>query len=122
MAQKILVVDDDRGILKWAQTFLTGKGYHVVEAENGRDALEKLKKETPDLIVLDIILPDMDGYQVCNKIRADAQYAEIPIIFLTVRDKELDDQIIQRLNIAYIQKPASNQVLLDKIKQLLIKH
>lgn len=122
MAQKILVVDDDPVILKWVKTLLKGKGYKVAVVETGQAALESIKKDAPDLIILDIILPDMDGYQVCNKIRASAEYGNVPIIFLTVRDKELNDQIIQRLNIVYIQKPANGQVLLEKIEQLLTQH
>ena len=121
MPQRILLVDDDPTVTKWAKSLLTNKGYEVITAQGGQEALRKLKMEQFDLIILDILMPDMDGYQVCNKIRSNDAYQQVPIIFLTVKDKELDDSIIHKLNIEYIQKPAEGQYFLGKIEEFLSK-
>ncbi|MCP4415934.1 MAG: response regulator [Chloroflexi bacterium] len=87
---RILIVEDDFDISNMLRIFFTGQGYHVDVAVRGLDALELCRKKLPDLIVLDIMLPDIDGYEVCRKLRTTTRTSHIPIIFLTQKDGRKD--------------------------------
>ena len=87
---RILVVEDDFDISNMLRIYFTGQGYNVEVAAKGIDALTLTRKQSPDLIVLDIMLPDMDGYAVCRELRTTTRTSHIPIIFLTQRDERSD--------------------------------
>ena len=87
---RILIVEDDFDISNMLRIFFTGQGYHVDVAARGNDALELCRKKLPDLIVLDIMLPDMNGYEVCKVMRTTTRNSHIPIIFLTQKDERSD--------------------------------
>ncbi|WP_420631824.1 response regulator [Candidatus Leptofilum sp.] len=87
---RILIVEDDFDISNMLRIFFTGQGYHVDVAARGNDALEICRKKLPDLIVLDIMLPDMNGYEVCKVMRTTTRTSHIPIIFLTQKDERSD--------------------------------
>ncbi len=87
---RILIVEDDFDISNMLRIFFTGQGYHVDVAARGNDALEICRKKLPDLIVLDIMLPDIDGYEVCKVMRTTTRTSHIPIIFLTQKDERSD--------------------------------
>ena len=87
---RILIVEDDFDISNMLRIFFTGQGYHVDVAARGNDALELCRKKLPDLIVLDIMLPDMNGYEVCTVMRKTTRTSHIPIIFLTQKDERSD--------------------------------
>jgi diguanylate cyclase (GGDEF)-like protein len=87
---RILVVEDDFDISNMLRIYFTGQGYNVEVAARGSDALALTRKQSPDLIVLDIMLPDMDGYAVCRELRTTTRTSHIPIIFLTQRDERSD--------------------------------
>ncbi|MCP4426806.1 MAG: response regulator [Chloroflexi bacterium] len=87
---KILIVEDDFDISNMLRIFFTGQGYQVEVAARGHDALELCRKNLPDLVVLDIMLPDMDGYAVCKAMRTTTRTSHIPIIFLTQKDERSD--------------------------------
>ncbi len=87
---RILIVEDDFDISNMLRIFFTGQGYHVDVAARGHDALELCRKKLPDLIVLDIMLPDIDGYEVCTILRKTTRTSHIPIIFLTQKDGRSD--------------------------------
>ena len=87
---RILIVEDDFDISNMLRIFFTGQGYHVDVAARGNDALELCRKKLPDLIVLDIMLPDMNGYEVCKVMRTTTRTSHIPIIFLTQKDERSD--------------------------------
>ncbi|MCP5094603.1 MAG: response regulator [Chloroflexi bacterium] len=87
---RILIVEDDFDISNMLRIFFTGQGYNVEVAARGSLALEQCRKKLPDLIVLDIMLPDMDGYAVCRQLRTTTRTSHIPIIFLTQRDERSD--------------------------------
>ena len=87
---RILIVEDDFDIANMLRIFFTGQGYHVDVAARGNDALELCRKKLPDLIVLDIMLPDMNGYEVCKVMRTTTRTSHIPIIFLTQKDERSD--------------------------------
>lgn len=121
MAKKIIVVDDDMGNLRLASSILKSKGYEVFTAEDGLDALVQIKKEKPDMVVLDVMMPEINGYDVCYHLRFNKDYEQIPILLVTAREDELEDAIKKREHIDYLQKPYSAETLLAKVDQLLSK-
>ena len=117
--QKILVVDDDPAIIKVQQNILTNGGFEVITARDGLDAMVQVKDHKPDLIVLDIMMPEINGYDVCRNLKFDSPYKDIPIILLTSRDQEIDPRIGQMIGNDYMQKPVDRATLLAKVKQVL---
>lgn len=103
---RLLIVEDDHDISNMLRIYFTGQGYDVDTALRGMEALEKTRHEMPHLIVLDIMLPDIDGYEVCRKLRLNTRTSHIPVIFLTQRDERSDR--LQGLELGadnYITKP-----------------
>ena len=86
----ILIVDDNRDQLTLTERFLSGSGYAVITADSGRAALGALGEVKPDLILLDVMMPEMDGYEVCSKLQQDSATAYIPVIFITALGEEQD--------------------------------
>ena len=120
MPKEILIVDDEPSIVIPIQFLMEQQGYSVLVAENGEDALDVIYKYKPDLILLDIMLPRIDGYEVCEIVRLNPEYRDIKIIFLTAKGREVE--IAQGLALganAYITKPFSNTELVAKVKELL---
>ncbi len=119
-AQKILLVDDDPNILKVLSMRLEKTGYEVDSISDGFMALEKIRKDRPDLIILDLMLPEIDGYKVCRMLKFDEAYKDIPVIMLTGRTQEEDRKKgLQMGADAYIVKPFESKNLLMKIEELL---
>ena len=120
MAKKILLVDDEPPIILMLETRLKAEGYQVLSAIDGLTALEKAKKERPDLIILDLMLPKMDGHKVCALLKKDARYAKIPILMFTARAQEEDRRLGEEAGAdAYLTKPFEAQVLLAKVRELV---
>ena len=120
MAKTILIVDDEPSILMPIQFLMTQQGYDVLTAERGEDALDLISRYKPDLVLLDIMLPGIDGYEVCEIIRLNPDYGKVRIVFLTAKGHETE--IAEGLALgadAYITKPYSNVELLAKVKELL---
>ena len=118
--KRILVVDDEEDIVKLVKMYLEHHRYEVITANDGQVGLEKAKTEKPDLIVLDLMLPKMDGYKVCGLLKKDTRYAKIPVVMFTARAQEKDVKLGQEVGAdAYITKPFEPEVLLSKIKELL---
>ncbi|MER3396428.1 MAG: two-component system response regulator [Acidimicrobiia bacterium] len=86
----IVVVDDDRDIRMILRANLEDEGYEVIEASGGRQALELIRESEPDLVVLDIMMPEVDGYDVLQELRSTPEYAELPVVLLTARRQEAD--------------------------------
>lgn len=119
-ARKILLVDDDPDILKVLSMRLEKTGYEVDIASDGLVALEKIHKDRPDLIVLDLMLPEVEGYKVCRMLKFDETYKDIPVIILTGRTQEEDrNKGMQMGADAYMVKPFESKDLLIKIEKLL---
>lgn len=119
-SKTVLIVDDELSILVPLQFLMEQNGFHVVLAQSGRDAFEALEKSKPDLILLDIMLPDLDGYEIFQMIRATPAWDGIKVIFLTAKNR--DGDIAKGLNLgvdAYITKPFSNAELLAAVNDLL---
>lgn len=119
MKKKILVVDDERGIVNALKIFLESDNYKVVEAYTGDGAIRKARNEVPDLILLDIMLPDMTGYEICNKFRKDALTRSIPIIMLTGMGETGRIAGLELGANEYITKPFDLNELKTKIRNVL---
>ncbi len=120
MSKKILVVDDEMHILRIVKYKLESAGYEVLTALNGVDALRIVREEKPALIFLDVMMPGMNGYEVCSQLKNDPNTKDIIVIMLTAKGQESDK--IKGLEVGvdeYITKPFSPQDLLDRTKDLL---
>lgn len=118
--KKILLVDDEKDLVDTVSFRLKASGYDVVTAYDGQEALTKTRLEKPDLIVLDLMLPKMDGYKVCRMLKFDERYKDIPIIMFTARVQDSDRKMGEEVGAdAYITKPFDPQNLLGKVKELL---
>jgi len=116
----VLVVDDEEDLLSLLQYNLRQEGFDVRLARNGVEALEQAREEAPDLIVLDIMMPKMDGIEVCRRLRQDAHLRTIPIMMLTARTEEEDQ--VEGLDVGadiYLGKPVSVSVIVSQSKALL---
>lgn len=117
---KILVVDDEEDLLELLRFNLSGEGFSVTCAATGEDALDKLKAELPDLILLDLMLPGIDGLDVARRLKSQGKTKEIPIVMLTARGEEGD--IVKGLEMGaddYVTKPFSRKVLAARIRAVL---
>lgn len=118
--KKILIVDDESDLVEMISIRLEANNYQVVAAYDGQQALEKVRTEKPDLIVLDIMIPKLDGYKVCRMLKFDEKYKHIPIILFSARAQESDKLLGEQVGAdAYITKPFEPKTLLDKIQELL---
>ncbi|MDX9786450.1 MAG: response regulator [Desulfobacterales bacterium] len=120
MPETILIVEDEENIVVPLDFLLRRQGYEVLVACNGEDAIDQIAKKKPDLLLLDIMLPGMDGYEVCEKIRLKPEWKDIKIVFLTAKGREVD--IAKGMVLGadeYIVKPFSNVEIIEKVKTLL---
>lgn len=117
---KILVVDDDRVIQQLIEVNLELEGYDVVKASNGEEALAMFAAERPDLVILDVMMPRINGKDVCRKLKSDPVSAKTPIIFLSARAQDMDVEAGLELGAdAYVTKPFDPSTLLDTVSSLL---
>ena len=122
MTKEILIVDDEPNVVVPIQFLMEQQGYRVMIAERGEDALDLIYHYKPDHVLLDIMLPGIDGYELCEIIRLNPNFRNVKIIFLTVKGREVE--IAKGLALgadAYITKPYSNAKLVAKVKELLEK-
>ena len=121
-AKKILIVDDEVDLVETVRFPLEMEGYHVLVSYNGEDALNQARKEKPDLILLDLMLPKLDGYKVCRLLKFDDRYKHIPILMLTAKTQEKDKALGMETGAnEYITKPFEMDDLLRKVKAYLNK-
>lgn len=117
---KILLVDDEPDLVQLVSMRLTSAGYEVEVAYDGQEALEKVKQSKPDLMILDLMLPKMNGYKVCRLLKFDERTKEIPILIFTARAQVEDITLATECGAdAYLTKPFEAKVLLAKIQELL---
>ncbi|MBM3319774.1 MAG: response regulator [Candidatus Eisenbacteria bacterium] len=120
MAKKILVVDDEVYILHILDFSLGAEGYEVLTAADGEEAVRLARTEKPDLIVLDIMMPKVDGFEACRRLKADPETSPIPVILLTAKGREVDRQVGMEVGADdYIVKPFSPTRLIEKIENYL---
>lgn len=118
--RKILVVDDDPDIFVIVQTNLEGAGYEVVGASDGVEGIEKIRTQNPDLVILDVLMPEMDGWEVLSQIESDPRTAGLPVIMLTCKSEDTD--ILRGLEegaVEYVTKPFYPENLVASVKILL---
>lgn len=118
--KKILIIDDQNGVLEMLQERLCVCGYEVITAQNGLDGLEKARREKPDLLVVDVMVPKLDGYTLCRMLKFDEKYHRIAIVLLSALARENDADTRQQVKAdAFIAKPYDGSLLLNTIKELL---
>lgn len=118
--KRILIIDDEVELVGQLTLRLEAAGYEILVAYDGQDGVAKAQAERPDLIVLDCMMPKMDGYQVCRLLKFDAAYKQIPIIMLTARSLEKDQLLGAKVGVdAYVAKPFDTATLLATIQTLL---
>ena len=116
--KKILIVDDDPVVTRLVKELLKIQGFAVETATDGIDAMIMVKKEKPDLIVLDIMMPELNGYDVLRTLKFTDEYKEIPVLLLTSREQELDKRIGEMMGIDYLQKPVNREAFVEKIQKI----
>ena len=118
--QKILVVEDDVSLLKLESILLTTRGYQVFSMDNGKDALECIKKEMPDLVLLDVMLPGIDGFEVCRQIKSNPLTSHILVVLLTAKKAREDVAKGKEVKAdCYITKPFQTVIVIKTIQELL---
>ncbi len=117
----VLIVEDEPDMQRAIKLRLESIGFKVETASDGLEGLQKIKKLEPDLVLLDIMLPKMDGFKVCNMIKFDKKYKNIPIIILSAKSAQKDFYTAKNVGAdAYLTKPFTTAELLKKIKEMLI--
>ncbi len=118
---KILVVDDEVNITQILEFSIGAEGYEVVTAANGEEAIDKARREQPDLIILDVMMPKIDGYEACRILKANPLTKGIPVVLLTAKGRDIDKRLGYEVGATdYIIKPFSPNKLVDRIHQLLV--
>ncbi len=120
--KRILLVDDEVDFVEVLRVRLENSNYEVVVAYDGEEGLERAEREEPDLIILDIMLPKINGFDVCRKLKVDENFKNIPIIMLTAKFQANDIKFGMAMGAdAYITKPFEPHLLIEKIRELLNK-
>lgn len=118
--KKILFVEDEAELIMLMKTRLEANGYEVVSAMDGEEGLKKVYEEKPDLVLLDLIMPKMNGLEVCRRLKNDPATKDIPVLVVTAAGlKDLDEQCKSACADGYVKKPYDPQELLNKIKSAL---
>ena len=120
MAKKILAVDDERHIVRLVQVNLERQGYEVITAFDGREALEKIESEKPDLVILDVMMPYMDGFEVLQAIRKNPDISTLPVIMLTAKAQDADVFRGWQQGVdTYLTKPFNPMELISFVRRIL---
>lgn len=120
MGKRILVVDDDPTSLKLLDLILNKEGYQVMTASNGLEALRKARLESPDLLILDVMLPGFDGFEICHRLRTEPATATMPIMMLSSKQQKSDQDAASKVGAnAFLAKPVDRTALLTKVAELL---
>lgn len=120
MSKRVLVVDDEPNIVMSLEFLMRRAGFEVQVAKNGREALDALDGPPPDLLLLDVMMPEFDGYEVCERVRARSEWNRTKIIMLTARGRDVERERGLSLGAdAYVTKPFSTRDLVEQVKQML---
>lgn len=113
----VLVVDDLKAQLSLISGYLEQEGFLVMTAENGNDALAKASAQTPDLVITDLVMPEMSGLEFCRKLKKDPATAQIPVIACTTKDRDIDKQWAKKQGVvAYLVKPFTKEEMISAVK------
>lgn len=119
--KKILIVDDEGFFIEPIKLFLERNGFEILVANDGMSGLQLARKERPDLIILDLMLPKIDGFQVCRLLKFDERFRNIPIIIVSAKDTDKDKMLGRQSGAdVYLTKPLVPQLLVEKVKSLLM--
>ena len=122
MDSKILVIEDDPATLRLMDYSLRHEGYQVISASNGLEGLRKAIGESPDLVILDVMLPGMDGFEICHRLRSEPATAQLPILMFSAKAQEIDkDTGIKVGADEYLTKPAAPSEIVSRVGKLLAK-
>ena len=120
MKQRILLVDDEPSIVKMVGKRLEVEGFDVLTAGDGQEGLRRAQADAPDVIILDLMLPKLNGYEVCTMLKQDTRYQNIPIVMFSAKAQDKDEKLGLECGAdGYIRKPFKAQELLEKIRSLL---
>ena len=120
--KKRLIIEDDPSFSRAVTHIVQMEGYDVISASNGMAGLRMAKDENPDLLILDVMLPGLDGFEICNQLRQDPLTANLPIIMLSAKGQEVDKTTGLKVGASeYLTKPVDRALLLEKITSLLNK-
>ena len=116
IAKRILIVEDDPSVLRATSFILEKEGYEVLTAVDGLEGLKKAKEDSPDLIILDVMLPGIDGFEICHSLRGEAQTAQLPILMFSAKGQESDKATGLKVGAdEYLTKPIDREVLINKV-------
>jgi len=122
--KRVVYVEDEVELIDLVRLILGRKGYEVIGADGGREGLDTIRKELPDLVLLDLMMPDMDGWDVYQQMKGEPSTRSIPVIIVTAKAQNIDK--VLGLHIArvddYISKPFSPQELIESVEKVLVKH
>jgi DNA-binding response OmpR family regulator len=121
MSKKIMIVDDEEDIRTSVGQIFEISGYEVTKAEDGNDCINKLERETPDIVILDIMMPGMNGWDVAARIKENPKWNDIPIVFLTAKGDEMSIGMGGLASEEYIVKPFNIVELKEKVERILTK-
>jgi DNA-binding response OmpR family regulator len=120
MDKKILLIEDDPVSRKMMELILNKEGFQVLTSANGLEGLRKARTESPDLLILDVMLPGLDGFEICYRLRGDPDTARLPILILSAKGQDSDRNAALQVGAsAFLPKPVDRQVLLSKVAELL---
>lgn len=123
MAKKVLVIDDEVDLTETLTFRLQAAGYEVFAAHDGQEGMKMVREVNPDIILLDVMMPKLDGYQVCRLLKFDEKFKNIPVIMLTARGQEQDKSTGKTVGAdAYVVKPFDGKALTEKIGEILAKY
>lgn len=116
IAKRILIVEDDPSVLRATSYILEKEGYEVLSAQNGLEGLKKAKDSNPDLLLLDVMLPGIDGFEICHSLRGEPETTNLPILMFSAKGQETDKATGLKVGAdEYITKPVDREVLLSKV-------
>jgi len=122
MEKKILVIEDDPATSRLVDYSLRHEGYQVITASNGLEGVRKALSESPDLVILDVMLPGMDGFEICHRLRSEPTTAHLPILMFSAKAQEIDkDTGIKVGADDYLTKPAAPAEIVSRVEKLLAK-
>jgi DNA-binding response OmpR family regulator len=118
--KKILVIEDDPATLRLVDYSLRHEGYQVLTASNGLEGMRKVQTEGPDLIILDVMLPGMDGFEICHRLRSEPATAQLPILMFSAKAQEIDKDTGLKVGADdYLSKPADPSEIVSRVRSLL---
>jgi two-component system, OmpR family, response regulator VicR len=122
--RRVVYIEDEQEMIDLVRLILNRRGYEIIGANGGREGLDAVRRELPDLVLLDLMMPDMDGWDVYQQMKADETTQDIPVIVVTAKAQSIDK--VLGLHIAkvddYISKPFSPQELVDSLEKVLVRH